>query len=229
MLVSTFARTTAAAARGRVAHILARSAGTLGYEPNKKHMPKFKPQDNSTGIYDKALHQKESWSYKEIDEAIGDNSVFSWGASNALRKATSCATRTEGVYIYDQNGHKILDWSAGAVCSNLGHTVPETIKEAVTKQFEENPFVYGDLYVTEIRARLCKLLERVVTTRTKLSPLPGADAGRPAALGAEQSGLESLADAWRTRLVPSREDRLPFCSLVLGVPFDRALFAVDEA
>jgi len=34
-------------------------------------------------------------------------------------------------------------------------------------------------------------------------------------------GLEALEGAASVRFVPSRADRLPFCSLVLGVPFDR--------
>ena len=51
----------------------------------------------------------------------------------------------------------------------------------------------------------------------------GAAAEGPAALALEQAsvGLESLEHASQVRLVPSREDRLPFCALVLGAPFDR--------
>ena len=146
------AAATAARAVGR------RSLATLGYEPNRSQLPKFKPQDNSTGIYDKALHDEKSWSGEQIKDAIHDNSVFSWGASDALAKSTVLARKTEGVYIYDDSGKKILDWSAGAVCSNLGHDVPASIREAVNNQMEENAFVYGDLYTTEIRARLCRLL-----------------------------------------------------------------------
>ena len=134
---------------------------TLGYEPNRHTLPKFKPQDNSTGIYTKAKHAEESWTPEQIDDAIRDYSVFSWGASDALRASTQLATHAEGVYIYGEDNKKILDWSAGAVCSNLGHTVPEEIKEAVAKQLDSIPFVYGDLYTTEIRARLCQLLGEV--------------------------------------------------------------------
>ena len=134
---------------------------SLGYEPNTNHMPNFKPQDNSTGFYDKTVHAEESWSAQQIDDAIRDNSVFSWGASDPLRKSTILARKTEGVYIYDDSGNKILDWSAQAVCSNLGHDVPQSIRDAVTKQMAENAFVYGDLYTTEVRARLCHLLGQI--------------------------------------------------------------------
>ena len=39
-----------------------RGVASLGYEPNSSHMPKFKPQDNSTGFYDKSTHMEQSWS-----------------------------------------------------------------------------------------------------------------------------------------------------------------------
>jgi len=44
------------------------------------------------------------------------------------------------------------------VCINLGHTVPEPVIDAMVEQLRKTPFVYGDLYVTEIRARLSSLL-----------------------------------------------------------------------
>ena len=87
--------------------------------------------------------------------------MFAWGASDALYKSSIVVQRTEGVYIYDDSGNKILDWSAQAVCSNLGHDVPQSIRDAVTKQMAENAFVYGDLYTTEVRARLCHLLGQI--------------------------------------------------------------------
>eukprot|EP00966_Prymnesium_polylepis_P211690 4902325-Prymnesium_polylepis.2 len=60
-------------------------------------------------------------------------------------------------------------------------------------------------------AALVDEVEAVLMTRTRI----GAAPGNSAALGS-QAGLESLPDAWRVRLVPSREDRLPFCSLESG-------------
>eukprot|EP00310_Coccolithus_braarudii_P018208 CAMPEP_0183342242 /NCGR_PEP_ID=MMETSP0164_2-20130417/8387_1 /TAXON_ID=221442 /ORGANISM="Coccolithus pelagicus ssp braarudi, Strain PLY182g" /LENGTH=651 /DNA_ID=CAMNT_0025512769 /DNA_START=1 /DNA_END=1956 /DNA_ORIENTATION=+ len=68
--------------------------------------------------------------------------------------------------------------------------------------------------------KLCTELDRVVRTRVRLAPADSAD--RPATLGAEHAGLEGLDDAWSVRFVPSREDRRPFCSLVLRAPFDAA-------
>ena len=32
----------------------------------------------------------------------------------------------QGVYVYDSEGKKYLDWTSEAVCVNLGHSVPES-------------------------------------------------------------------------------------------------------
>ena len=67
---------------------------------------------------------------------------------------------------------------------------------------------------------LAQRLQKVLTTRKPLVPKVGAEANRASSLGTH-AGLEGLGDAWRVRMIPSREDRLPFCSLVLGAPFDQ--------
>ena len=67
---------------------------------------------------------------------------------------------------------------------------------------------------------LAEKLHGILTTRTPLVPKAVAEANRPSSLGTH-AGLEELSDAWRVRLIPSREDRLPFCSLVLGAPFEQ--------
>ena len=72
---------------------------------------------------------------------------------------------------------------------------------------------------------LIAAVDAILLHRPKLRD-NGAAAGAaegPAALALEQAsvGLESLDHASQVRLVPSREDRLRFCALVLGAPFDR--------
>ena len=125
--------------------------------------PTFNPIDNTdhSATLDLTKHQKEKWSDEDIQTAIKDNSVFSWGASDPLREACIHVDRAEGVYFYDAKGKKYMDWSAGAVCTNLGHTVPEKITQAVTKQMEDAAFIYGDLATHDPRARLCSLLAEV--------------------------------------------------------------------
>jgi taurine--2-oxoglutarate transaminase len=61
---------------------------------------------------------------------MDQSSIFSWGASDGLRPLAVHVDKAEGVYYWDRDGKRYIDWSAGAVCSNLGHTVPESIKKA---------------------------------------------------------------------------------------------------
>lgn len=56
----------------------------------------------------------------------------------------------------------IMYGSMQAVCANLGHTVPESIRDAISVELERLPFVYSGLAVTEARARLCNLLSMVL-------------------------------------------------------------------
>mmetsp|Transcript_3918 Transcript_3918/g.5611 ORF Transcript_3918/g.5611 Transcript_3918/m.5611 type:complete len:519 (+) Transcript_3918:196-1752(+) len=120
-------------------------------------IPEFKARDNSAGSPNK-LHEKKDWSKEEIDTAIKDNCVFAWGPSDPLREACPVIVRGEGCWLYDYEDKKYLDWSAGAVCTNIGNSMPAEIKAAIEEQMSVAPFVYGDLAVTEARAKLCSLL-----------------------------------------------------------------------
>jgi len=134
------------------------------WQPNqKKTFPTFNAVDNTdqSKSINMERHNQEKWSDSDYDKAIKDNSVFSWGASDPLRDLAVHIDHAEGIYMYDSSGKKYIDWSAGAVCTNLGHTVPEKITEAVTKQMNEAAFVYGDLATHNPRAKLCSLLADV--------------------------------------------------------------------
>jgi putrescine aminotransferase len=54
-------------------------------------------------------------------------------------KGTRIITRGEGVYLWDSEGHKILDAMAGLWCVNLGYGREELV-EAATKQMRELPY-----------------------------------------------------------------------------------------
>ena len=44
--------------------------------------------------------------------------------------------RGEGVYVYDKDGHRLLDSQGGLWCVNIGHGRPE-MKEAITNQLDK--------------------------------------------------------------------------------------------
>lgn len=43
-------------------------------------------------------------------------------------------THAEGCYLHTASGQRILDFNSGAMCANLGHTVPQPIIDAVVNQ-----------------------------------------------------------------------------------------------
>jgi 2,2-dialkylglycine decarboxylase (pyruvate) len=50
--------------------------------------------------------------------------------------------RAEGIYLYDQDGRAILDFSLGQICATLGHNQP-TVVEALKRVGEKviHPYV----------------------------------------------------------------------------------------
>ncbi len=55
------------------------------------------------------------------------------------RKGSRIVTRAEGVYLWDSDGHKILDGMAGLWCVNVGYGREELI-EAASRQMRELPY-----------------------------------------------------------------------------------------
>src|SRR3546814_9690188 len=54
-------------------------------------------------------------------------------------KGTRIITKASGVYLWDSEGHKILDAMAGLWCVNLGYGREELV-EAATRQMRELPY-----------------------------------------------------------------------------------------
>jgi taurine--2-oxoglutarate transaminase len=98
-----------------------------------------------------------AWSSDQIRDAVTNNCMLTWAPGKA-RHATPIIRRGEGVYLYDDKGTQYLDWTSQAVCSNMGYTTPQPVLDATLQQMTELPYVYGGLGITEVRARLSKLI-----------------------------------------------------------------------
>eukprot|EP00931_Biecheleriopsis_adriatica_P100427 TRINITY_DN7574_c0_g1_i1.p1 TRINITY_DN7574_c0_g1~~TRINITY_DN7574_c0_g1_i1.p1 ORF type:complete len:554 (+),score=94.96 TRINITY_DN7574_c0_g1_i1:85-1746(+) len=117
-------------------------------------------EDNRLGTASDRHWQDSEWSEADIREAAENHVMLSWSNSSPV-KDLPVIERAEGVYLYDSNGKKYLDWTSQAVCVNLGYTVPESIKAAVTKQFETLPYMYGGLGLAKVRSKLAKLMAEI--------------------------------------------------------------------
>ncbi len=56
-------------------------------------------------------------------------------------------TKGKGIYIWDKDGNRYIDGSAGPICVNIGHGVEE-ITEAVVRQMEEISYVHSSHFNT---------------------------------------------------------------------------------
>merc|ERR1719158_1233046 len=115
--------------------------------------------DNSSGTVS-SCHWDDEWSQDMLQQSADCNAMSTWGPSRPLGGAP-IVDYAEGVYVYDKKGNQYLDWTSQAVCSNLGHTVPPAVKEAINKQLDRMPMVYGGIGATEVRLRLANLMSEI--------------------------------------------------------------------
>jgi adenosylmethionine-8-amino-7-oxononanoate aminotransferase len=72
-----------------------------------------------------------------------DLHVFSRGATHLINMA-----RGEGIYLWDRDGRRYIDGSAGPICVNIGHGVKE-VADAVAAQMEQVSFVHSSHFITQ--------------------------------------------------------------------------------
>ncbi len=93
-------------------------------------------------------------------EIIQDNSdftLFSWSKQKGI--APLAIERGEGVYLYDYDGNRIIDFSSGLMNVNIGHG-NQRITDAVVKQMQQVSYVTPSC-VTKVRGDLGKKLAEI--------------------------------------------------------------------
>lgn len=141
-----------------------------------------------------------SWSTDQIRDAISNNVMLTWAPGKA-RHTTPIIRRGEGVYLYDDDGNQFIDWTSQAVCANIGHTVPQSVLDGTMKQMEELSFVYGGLGITEVRARLSKLLSDILPgdLQGMVFPSSGSEANEAAIMMARRyTGKHKVINWYRS-------------------------------
>ena len=100
---------------------------------------------------------KEVSEMQEIIQNNQDYTLFSWSKQKG---ATPIAVKYgEGVYLYDYDDKKIIDFSSGLMNVNIGHG-DQRITEAVVKQMQEVAYVTPSC-VTKVRGELGKKLAEI--------------------------------------------------------------------
>ena len=96
----------------------------------------------------------------ETQEIIQDNldyTLFSWSRQKGLNPIA--VKYAEGVYLYDYDGKRYLDFSSGLMNVNIGHC-NQRVTEAVVKQMQEVAYVTPSC-VTKVRGELGKKLAEI--------------------------------------------------------------------
>jgi taurine--2-oxoglutarate transaminase len=103
-----------------------------------------------------------------------DYTIFSWSKQAGL--APIHADHGKGVYFWDKNGKRYLDFSSQLISNNLGHG-HQGITEAVTKQMQKLSFVSCGM-TTDIRGELGEKLANIAPKGLKktLFTLGGSEA-----------------------------------------------------
>ena len=86
-----------------------------------------------------------------------DYTLFSWSKQKGI--APIAVKHAEGVYLYDYDDKKIIDFSSGLMNVNIGHG-DQRITEAVVKQMQEVSYVTPSC-VTKVRGELGKKLAEI--------------------------------------------------------------------
>ena len=74
-----------------------------------------------------------------------------------------------GVYFWDENDKRYIDWNSQAMCVNLGHSPDKTIIDAVVKQMETQTYSYPCKNIEDSRPSLLQMFFTIVCTVIEVS------------------------------------------------------------
>src|SRR6266496_3508571 len=106
-------------------------------------------------ISEKILHSKT-----ETEEIIQDNldyTLFSWSKQKGI--SPIAVKYGEGVYLYDYDGKRYIDFSSGLMNVNIGHG-NQRVTDAVMKQMQQVSYVTPGC-ITKVRGELGKKLAEI--------------------------------------------------------------------
>lgn len=97
---------------------------------------------------------------EEKDEILKNNmeyTLFSWSKQKGINPIS--VARAEGIYLYDYDGNRILDFSSGLMNVNIGHG-QQRVTEAVVRQMQQVSYVTPNC-ITKVRGELGKKLAEI--------------------------------------------------------------------
>lgn len=93
----------------------------------------------------------------EMIELCKRHSIYEWSAQSAINPIP--VAKAKGIYFWDPDGKRYIDFNSQLMCVNIGHG-DERVIEAIRKQAETLPYA-NPFMATEARARLGQLLAEI--------------------------------------------------------------------
>ncbi len=97
-------------------------------------------------------------SRQDILDISRETTLYEWTAQTAMKPMV--IDRAEGIYFWDVNGKRYMDFNSQLMCVNIGHGDRRVI-EAVKAQMDQVCYVAPTAATTAIRAELGRLLQEV--------------------------------------------------------------------
>eukprot|EP01084_Bolivina_argentea_P053432 98085_1 len=149
------------------------------YEPKFQSVPEFIPKENKSSISYPDIHNEKKWNDDIVTDLLQKHALMAWGPTNPMiHNAIKTIRSADGVYLFDSDNKKYIDFSSQAMCVNLGHSMPAEIRSAINEQIDKVSYLYGDLAICETRSRLSSLLSTICPENINafLFPSSGAEA-----------------------------------------------------
>ncbi len=103
------------------------------------------------------ITKEQTLTKEQIVSDSKEFSLFSWSAQASVNPLA--IEKAEGVYLYDYDGNRIIDFSSGLMSVNIGHG-DQRVTDAVVDQMQKVSFV-TPVCTTEIRAKLARKLAEI--------------------------------------------------------------------
>jgi len=115
---------------------------------------------------------------EQIVEICKQHTMFSWTKGNAVQPWP--IDRAEGIYMYEADGTRVIDFNSQLMSVNVGHGHPK-VREAMKAQIDKLLYVWPGA-ATDVRARVSQKLSEVVPgdLNTFFYTLGGAEANENA-------------------------------------------------
>jgi taurine--2-oxoglutarate transaminase len=100
----------------------------------------------------------EKLTRQEIVDRTRETTLYEWTAQRAMQPLV--IDHAKGIYFWDANGKRYMDFNSGSMCVNIGHGDQRVIA-AIKAQLERACFVPPTVATTAARAELGRLLQEI--------------------------------------------------------------------